>query len=206
MTTLNESGALEILPGVHWGQQSSHTISIASKRVLVIHNFVWDGKNLPWKDCNKTTAEELLDKYPDCDLILTGDHHKGFIYKKGSRLLVNPGCFTVQSAGYMDYDPKVYLWYANDNNVYPVDVPNNKKMITREHLDIQQDRENKLEQFVQNVKKEWKEHFGNNMDDPKKFLEQYFMKNQIEKQIQQIIFNAVETADIEENSKINNYE
>jgi predicted phosphodiesterase len=197
LTTLSENPKVELLSGLHWGQNEEpknfdFSVSDGSINFLAMHKFAWDGKNVPWPGCNELTAEQILDKYPDYDLIVTGDHHKGFTFKKDGRLLVNPGCFNIQDGKYLNYKPRVYLWYRQKNEVVPVYIPVNREHITRQHIEEKEAREQKLEELVQGVKKGWQEYFGEYIDEPEEVLKEYFRRNKTDNNLQQIIFKAVE--------------
>jgi predicted phosphodiesterase len=197
LTTLAESGVLKIFDSGNWGTLSdtdlnSLGVTVRDKRILVMHMFVWDGKNIPFPGCDYMTAEQVLDKYSDFDLIVTGDHHKSFTFEKEGRLLVNPGCFTVQDASYKNSQPKIYLWNAQTNSVEPIALPHNPEDITREHIDTKKEHEKKLEHLVNKVKEEWSEEYDEGTDDPKKILDQLFKKKKVREIVQQIILKSIE--------------
>lgn len=195
LTTLHEDRTLDILPGLHWGQKETpqdYTLSDSfGIKLLVMHKFVWDGKNWPWPSCNQMTAEQVLDQYPDYNLIVTGDYHKGFTFKRDGQLLVNPGCFSIQAADYKDYRPRVYLWNAENNEVEPYYMTENFHDITTEYIDHKKARDEKLEQLVEGVKKDWQKQFGEYASDPEKILERFFMEAETDPEIQQIIYKSL---------------
>jgi DNA repair exonuclease SbcCD nuclease subunit len=181
--TLNIADSLNTLEKGHWGEEPGpHT-----KNMAVWHKFTWDGKHWPWPDCPEQTAEEVLDKYPQFDLIVTGDYHKGFTYEKDGRLLVNPGCLTRQTADYADYRPRVYLWYAEDNTVEPVFLPIEKDAVSREHIEYKEKHDRRIEAFVERLNDEWDTtvSFEEN-------LNRFFSQNDIKKPVKDIIYQSIE--------------
>lgn len=131
----------------NWGQEPGGIGRIRGMNVAVWHHFVWDGKELPWPGCEEVTARKVLKKYPQYDLIITGDHHKPFTYEYEGRLLVNPGCLTRQVADYANHKPRVYFWYAETNTVVPqyLDV---KDVVSREHIEVKAERDKRIDAFI----------------------------------------------------------
>ncbi|MFW6272460.1 MAG: metallophosphoesterase family protein, partial [bacterium] len=114
--TLAVAGWIKLIEEGSWkeGLRNSIPLKLNGRNIAILHQFVWGGKKIPWPGCSELTAEQMLDKYPQFDLIVTGDHHKPFTYEKDGRLLVNPGPLTRQKAD-ETFNPRVYLWYSNTN-------------------------------------------------------------------------------------------
>ena len=133
---LKTAGALTVLPGVHWGQEPAQeylsscdnsTLLFAKpyskqRKILVWHKMNYQGSP-PWPGCTDPKAGKLLRKYPEYDLILTGDNHKPFTEEYENRILVNPGSLMRQSADQADFRPRIYLYYAKTNTVEAVYIP-----------------------------------------------------------------------------------
>ena len=92
------------------------------KHIALIHILTYKKKSL-WPGMEAMEGSDLLNKMQGYDLIVSGHNHKGFVIKKDGRLLVNPGCLTRQTADQSDYKPRVYLWYAETNEVEKVYLP-----------------------------------------------------------------------------------
>jgi DNA repair exonuclease SbcCD nuclease subunit len=120
--------------------------------LLLTHRMLLDGP-APFSGDN---ALEFLLKYPYFDLMVTGHNHKPFVIKNKGRLLVNPGSFTRQSSD-EDHKPRVYLWYAKENKVEPVFVPIEEGVITREHIVVKEQRDERLTAFVEKLAKDDRE-------------------------------------------------
>lgn len=172
--TLAAAQAITVLPGCHMGQtpKDEHTLyfqqsgwSIGEpsnahintgkpRKILVWHEGVWKDKP-PWPNCKAWQAIDLLESFLGYDLILTGDFHTPCIERCGDRLLVNPGSLMRQTADQIDFKPRVYLWFAETNDVEPIYLPIDPSAVSREHLDIAQDRDKRIEAFVSRLDGKW---------------------------------------------------
>ena len=155
--TLQWSGMIQVLGECHYDEtpkDGSLRFPNSNRNVLVWHKFVWDGKTLPWPGCEEQTAEEVLDQYPQFDLIVTGDHHKPFTFKKDGRLLINPGLLTRQKAD-EKINPRVYLWYEQDNTVEEQLLEIEEDAVTDEYIRQEEARDNRMSAFVERLDGDW---------------------------------------------------
>lgn len=132
------------------------------------------------------SAISLLKKFPSYSLILTGDNHKPFVIEHNGRLLVNPGSMMRTSANQVDHKPRVYLWYAQDNHVEPVYLPIEEGVIDRTHIDIQEEKDARIEAYVARLSEEVEiglDFFSN--------MELYFRNNRVRKPVQDRVWEAV---------------
>lgn len=201
INTLIGSGTIKILnPQSHLGsfdqgigRADGFPFTIDKQRprlypnVGVWHKFVWDGKKIPWPDCNEMTALEVLKKYPEFDLIVTGDHHKPFTQEYKGRLLVNPGCLTRQAADYGDHRPRVYLWYADTNTVKEHYLEINKDAVSREHLEQREQSDKRIDAFVSRLSDEWETTISFDEN-----LERFLSDNQVRKSVKKLVYKAIE--------------
>jgi DNA repair exonuclease SbcCD nuclease subunit len=160
INTLAEAGKLTIFDDCHFEQFPNeasmlvHLSKTKTVKVLVWHTFNFQGKP-PWPGCEALPASKLLKKYPEYDLIVTGDNHQSFVEEYESRLCVNPGSMMRMTADQQDFRPSVFLWYAETNTVERVYLPIEPDVISREHIDRKQERDNRLEAFVSRLNTEW---------------------------------------------------
>jgi len=181
INTLAEAKKLEILKGTHFGELPNDvSMSIFPKpgiditlnewrdikynnrehsvykynKILVWHTFNFQGK-LPWPGCEALPASKILKKYPDYDLIVTGDNHQSFVEEYNGRLCINPGSMMRMTADQADFKPSVYLWYAETNTVKRVYIPIEPHVISREHIDRKRERDDRLDAFVGRLNTEW---------------------------------------------------
>lgn len=205
--TLYKSKVVEILDGCHWNQypkESSIGIETSKgknikyadgitpefyktlvKEILLWHIMTYQGQK-PWSDCPSPTAIKLLKKYPQYDLIITGDNHKPFVEEYQGRLLVNPGSLSRQSAS-ETHKPRVYLWFVDKNTVKPVYIPIKEDAVSREHLDIIENRNERIDAFVNRLNNDYETTVS--FEDNLKKFEQ---TNKIRKSVMNIIYKSIE--------------
>ncbi|MCP4761758.1 MAG: hypothetical protein GY870_08250 [archaeon] len=123
---------------------------INNYNVCIAHQLTYDSEK-PWADCKADSAKQLLKKYDGYDLIVVGDNHQSFVTEYEGRLLVNPGCITRQTGAFVDFKPSVYIWYS-DNTVERKYIPIEKEVINRDHLKKAEERNEKLDAFVETLK------------------------------------------------------
>jgi len=190
---LQESRRLTVLPGAHW-----HDLPVTSmllpyghrtqeRQILVWHKFVWDGKEIPWPGCEEMTAMEVLKKYPDYDLIVTGDHHKPFIQEYRGRLLVNPGCLTRQASNYHNHRPRVYLYNATDNSVEIHYLSIEEGVVSREHIEKKEEVDKRMTAFISRLNEEWA--IGSSFEDN---LKQFFSSNRVKNIVEKLVYKSLE--------------
>jgi len=184
--TLAQAKAIKILDGTHWGQEP-----IGYNKVLVWHIMVYKDVE-PFPGCTAPKASRLLKKYPQYDLIVTGDNHQAFVEEYDGRLLVNPGSLMRHTAIQYDFHPRVYLWYAESNTVEPIFLPFHQEAISREHLQHVEERDSRLTAFVSSL---------NLLNDPDKSIFKSFEENvevfkhtnpDVSKNVISIIYKAME--------------
>lgn len=195
--TLERAGRVYVLPGCHYGETpedllKNHlsTQSIIDfkndKFILVWHHMAYNILP-PYPGAPEGNAVGILRKYPQFNLILTGDNHESFTVTLDGRRLVNPGNITRQTAAQIDYKPRVYLWYVEDNSVIPVFLPVSDNVITREYIDIEKEKNGRIEAFVTHLKDNW----GVSRDKKVSFeenLEAFFEENNTEKDLRDLVY------------------
>lgn len=154
INVLLKAKKLKVLPNASWGQEpdESAQYSFFENRsilvsILVWHTMTWKDKE-PFPGCKDAPAKQLLKKYPQYDIIVTGDNHETFVEEYKGRILVNPGSLTRQTAAQVDHKPCVFLWFAKTNTVEQVFLPIDKNVISREHINEVDKRNNRIEAFI----------------------------------------------------------
>lgn len=183
INVLQEAGKLTVLNGIHWGQTPPEN---SSAKMMMWHVMTYQGKK-PWPGCTDPMAASLLRKYPQHDLILTGHNHKTFVEEHEGRVLVNPGGITRQSADQIDFKPRVFLWYAETNTVEPVYLPYTEGAISREHIDVIEQRDARIDAFISKLNSEWDVSLS--FEDN---IEAFCQANNVREPIKEIIYKALE--------------
>ena len=135
------------LYGCEWGGTPRKKEDHVSPHVLLWHVMTYVG-DLPFPGCKDLPADDLLDKYPDYDVIITGHNHKTFTVQSGGRVLINPGSMTRMAADQMDHKPVVFLLY-DDLSFEEIPIPIKENVLTREHLDRKKERNERMESYVE---------------------------------------------------------
>ena len=183
--TLHLAQSLTILPGCHWGQEPEGYLPIKDKKVLIWHHLTYLTK--PFPGAEGGMAEGLLRKYSMYDLICTGDCHQSFTIEYQGRRLVNPGNLTRQVADQADFQPRVALWFAEDNSIEWVNLPIQKDAISREHLEVKEQRDTRIEAFVSSLNGEYKAEMSFEQN-----LEAFLQVNPVRDSVKNIIYKSLE--------------
>lgn len=176
--------------GHTWENESIELPKHIDEAIAVAHVMTYQGKT-PWPGIEAEDAKTLLKRLSGYKLVVTGHNHKPFVEEYKGRLLVNPGSVMRMSADQVDHKPCVYLWYADTNTVEPVYLPIEKGVVTREHLDRVEDRDERMDSFVRHLKDsdiEISLSFPNNM-------EAYLSRHKVRKGVQDKIVKAMEIND-----------
>lgn len=141
--------------GTSWGEKLKNDLcrpmDESVRKILFLHVLVYKGENT-FPGLESYRAIDLLKEFSTYDLIVTGHNHQSFVERYEGRVLVNPGSIMRMSADQADHIPKVYLWDSETNEVEAVELPIEKGVISRQHIDIKQERDLRMDAFVQGLK------------------------------------------------------
>jgi len=187
---LHRANRAHVLVGTHWGEEvMRESFSVPHKNgarnILVWHHMVWQGRR-PYPGCTDPSSIAVLKKYSDYDLILTGDNHRPFVEEYDGRVLVNPGPITRQSAD-ETHAPRVYLYNAERNTVWPEYIPYTKDAVSRVHLEERIEREGRIDAFISKLQGEWEA--GLSFEEN---LKRFFSANKIREATLEIINQSLE--------------
>jgi len=185
VTTLTKTKQLTILNNTHWGQEPEG-FNYSNHNICVWHVMTYQGKS-PYPGCSDPKAASLLRKYPQFDLIVTGDNHKPFVEEHEGRLLINPGSLFRLTAGQQNHKPRVYLWYAESNTVEAVYVPIKDNVISREHIDTIKERDDRINAFISTLDDTWEAEMSFEEN-----LKIFQKKNKTDSKIMDIIYKSIE--------------
>ena len=169
-----------------WGEKPAPMKEPGKEKhtIAICHIMTYQGEK-PWPGCSDPSAEELLEQMQGYDLVLTGHNHKTFVVEKDGRLLVNPGSFTRQTSDQTDHQPRVFLWYGG-TNIEQVFIPIEEGVITREHINKVEDREERMSAFVEKLTGEME--IGLSFEQN---LEEFFSKNKVRKPVKDMVWEAL---------------
>jgi len=187
--TLQQANILKVLECCHWDKPPDKaSFEVAGKKILVWHYFVYQlgNKDVYMSEIGKN-SNLLLRKYKQFDLIVTGDNHQSFMESLHGRTLINPGSLMRQSANQLDFQPKVYLYYAKENRVEVVPIPIENDVFDLSHLKVQQEKDERIQAFVESLNKDWKSTISFEEN-----LRIFFEKNNVDNQIRNLILEALE--------------
>ena len=113
-------------------------------QIAVVHKLIQKKKD-KFLDSDKSSyIRRILSGY---DLIISGDNHQQF----NDKPLYNVGCFIRQRASEASYSPRLIAW--RPGHIQEVLIPHDPDVITREHIEITEERKNRLEAFIQRIEK-----------------------------------------------------
>jgi putative phosphoesterase len=185
--TLIHSGAIHCLQGTHWlNFPEKASLVIENKKMLVWHIMTWKDRN-PIPGSSDPSAKQILKKYPQYDIIVTGHNHATFVEEYEGRLLVNPGSITRQTADQENHRPCVFLWYEESNTVEQVFLKCSKGVVSRKHIEEREDVDARIATFVDKLNSEWQA--GLSFEEN---LERFRKENKVSKLVMDIIYNAME--------------
>ena len=142
--------------------------------IAMTHQSVLHGKSM----FDGIQGLELLKDFPEYQLILSGDNHLPFTEEYQGRRLVNPGSMMRNTADQKDHKPRVYLWWADTNEIQAVYLPIEKDVISREHIKDTTERDNRFDALICRVRSdvEIEMSYSDNVD-------KYFNKYRTEKAV-----------------------
>jgi DNA repair exonuclease SbcCD nuclease subunit len=137
--------------GFPWGEPLAGT-QYSGINVALIHYLVFQGQE-PFPGAAQVggTGKAIIRQMPGFQLIVSGDNHQTFVERVGGTVLVNPGSMMRQTAAQADHKPCVFLWYADTNEVEQVFLPIENDVISREHIDVKTEKNERLEAYVKSL-------------------------------------------------------
>lgn len=155
------------------------------RRVALVHAMTYVGR-IPFPGCKDPVALSMLKQMEGFDLIIVGHNHKPFIVEHEGRKLISPGSLTRTTADQADYKPCVYLWYAETNEIEAVPVPIREGVVTRNHIEIVERRDERMNAFVEHLTGEFE--VGLSFE---RNIEEFFSANRVRKGVQDIVWQCV---------------
>lgn len=154
--------------------------------IAMTHQMVIENKPL-WPGQEAPKGNALLKKFPEYDLILSGDNHNPFVAEYQGRILCNPGSMMRMTAAQIDHKPRVYKWFTNTNTVESVYLPIEKGVVTRLHIEDKEIRDKRMDAFVSRMTDDFE--VGLSFE---KNLEEYFRTNRTKSSVKEKVWEAME--------------
>lgn len=182
--------AVQVL-GFPYGEQLVGVDSDSYRKIAIVHVYVAESVP-PFIGEARYTPVQLLAALPGYDLIVSGHNHQPFDYavtdRRGNRRVVcNPGSMMRTTADQADMKPRCYLWYADMNTVEPVYYSIEAGVVSREHIDSVEERDERMEAFVSRLNADVEVGL-----DFSKNIEQYLDKNKIGQRTRDAVWEAVD--------------
>lgn len=119
--------------------------------ILVLHEFTVEDESKKIMDIG-ITANEWLKRFPEAKYIFTGDNHTGFIFEEDYRYVINSGSLLRQTADQKDYQPFVVFVDTEKEIIEKIFVPDDGLMVDDEYIKKEDERNNRIESFVDSIK------------------------------------------------------
>ena len=184
-----EEGAFAIHPfyfGTLPDEEYMKGLDKSVTNVALIHKFLYaPGDKKVFADVGDS-GMRLLKKLKGFDLIVSGDNHQSFVLEHRGRKLVNPGSIGRTTAAQENHVPKVYLWDAATGQIKPHNLRCEQGVISREHLDKRDDRDERITAFV--------ESFDDDLEldiNFRKNITAFMKKNKIKKKVRNLVWEHV---------------
>ncbi len=143
---------LTIIP-FPYGHGISHFKIEVRNLIAMAHQMILENAPIfPGQEAPK--GNQLIKQFPEYSLIISGDNHHPFTVEYQGRWLVNPGSLMRNTTDQEDHRPRVYLWYAESNEIEPIYLPIEQGVISREHIETAKNRDNRMDAFVKRVQED----------------------------------------------------
>ena len=140
----------------HFGRDARDDYTMRNSPVRLTHQLIFPDKASKPPTDKGLTADELLDTYQEADWVICGDGHLGFHFSRhstgGDRHVVNLGLTIRHKASELAYTPSVWLIDTDVELVERIPLTDDPAMITREHLEVVEERESRVAKFLEVVK------------------------------------------------------
>ena len=134
--------------GCAWGREPGSPVA-GMDNVLVWHTTTWEKPFAPGQKAGAATR--LLKKYDAFDLIITGDNHQNFVITDGRRKLVNAGSVMRMRSDQKNFQPCVYLWFAQTGELQKINIPCAENVISDERCKAAKEREERENAFISKI-------------------------------------------------------
>jgi len=138
--------------GCSWGFEIPRRERTDVIQILLVHKMVVEEKLWPGQS-DYIYAKHLFRKYPEYDLFVCGDNHKGFTVSLENKHVVNCGSLTRLAIDQKDHQPMVVLYEPSTRDIeqIPVKVKPASKVFDLGRARVEKKREEELDLFVKGI-------------------------------------------------------
>jgi DNA repair exonuclease SbcCD nuclease subunit len=155
---ISSIGVFKNHPKVHYleasenvyGTRFEHSAVIPDTDITLVHTLCFRTEDDKPFGVEALTARELADRYPT-QYIFVGDMHEPWVYTSHKQCVISSGKMTSQTVKEGEQCPQVYLIDTERGTCasYELDNPD----VSREHLDIREQRDSRIQQALELIKK-----------------------------------------------------
>lgn len=141
------------LAAYHFGKEREEG-SKGISELSMIHRLIFPDSDSRPPFSNASTAEELLEQYPESKWIFTGDYHRAFHFEKIGHHVVNPGTLLIQRADEAEYRTGFYFVDTEKSVVEFISTPAELNAgVNTQYLEDDRIRNDRIEKFTDTVRK-----------------------------------------------------
>lgn len=186
--TKGNPGMIDVY-GASWGDEIPVPHPSHNYKVLVLHKMIIGDKKLWDQQEGHVWAREFLGKYPDYNLIISGDNHQTFTVKSNNRILINCGSLMRMTIDQKDHKPCFYIvdTVANTLEEHLLPFEPFDKVMNVEKVEKEKKRTTDLDAFVSGLK-------GMQSDLGMDFahsIQTAVEKNKVDKRVHQVILDCM---------------
>jgi len=130
----------------HWGTEFIGE----DTGLYFMHRLIFE-KNIP-PNVYASTAQQVLNEFPDAKWIFAGDQHHGFHYENNGRHVVVPGCLNRQASDFKDYCPKIWFIDTELNIIKSIYVPDDIEMVNDSYVVEEKERKSRVSAIAEAIK------------------------------------------------------
>ena len=122
-----------------------------NKRIVFKHVLAFkDDSEIP-PNVDAITAKDLLSEYDKAKFIFLGDNHHSFVYKKGDRVVINPGCLIRRNADFKSYQPVIFYVDEENDVIESYNIIDDEKFIDDSYILREKEKEERIQAFADKI-------------------------------------------------------
>lgn len=188
---VDKTGYFSTMWGSAFGQVPPTLGQWYKNNILIWHHMVIPKGNPNWPGQEADTAQDILVKYPQFSLIITGDNHRTFTVGTGDydrpgpkRLLVNPGSMMRMKTDQVTHKPCLFRLESDlEEQIF---LPIEPNVLDLSHIDESKEKDARVHAFVERLRTDVE--FGLEFEVN---LREYLSRNQVEPEVEALIWECV---------------